>query len=109
MTTTNKATVTINVFKDNEGDYLVTNAPMIAAGITAFQLNGKSVDAEGGPLTVLDGAPAIVLYINASQLEDGELGTVADITARLEHTLVETSERSEDDKLARVLLANNAA
>jgi len=109
MTTTNNATVTINVFKDNEGDYLVTNSPMIVPGISAFQLKGSSVDAEGGPLTVLDGAPAIILYINVSQLEDGDLGTVEDIAARLEYTLMETSERAEDDKLARVLLSNNDA
>lgn len=109
MTTTNNATVTINVFKDNEGDYLVTNAPMIAAGITAFQLSGPAVDAEGGPLTVLDGMPGFVLFINANSLRDGEMGLVSDIVARLEPELVETSERPITDKLAAALMQNNDA
>ena len=111
MTTTNNAveTVTINVFKDNEGDYLVTNAPLVAAGITAFQLSGPAVDADGGPLTVLDSMPGFILFINASALRDGEKGLVADIAAGLEYELVETSERPVTDKLAAALMQNNEA
>lgn len=111
MTTTNKATatVTINVFKDNEGDYVVTTAPLIAAGVTAFQLSGPAVDAEGGPLTVLDSMPGFILFINANRLRDGDTGLVSDIVARLEPEIVETSERPVTDKLAAALMQNNEA
>lgn len=47
MTTINKAT--INVLKDNEGDYMVTLDTAPKAGTVAFQLSGKAVDAEGAP------------------------------------------------------------
>lgn len=105
-TANNTPTVTINVFKDNAGDYLVTAAPQIVAGITTFQLNGPVVDAKGGPLPALDSHPGIVLLMSARSLHDGELGLVSDIVARLEYELVETSERPLTNKLATVLMRN---
>lgn len=97
--------VTLNVFKDNEGDYLVTNAPAIVAGINAYQLDGKAVDAAGGPIAALQDCPFIVLLMQAGKLRDGDSGEVADITARLEHKLVQSVELDEDDKVVAVLTA----
>lgn len=105
MTTTNNAveTVTINVFKDNEGDYVVTTAPMVAAGITAFQLNGPAVDAVGGPLAVLNSLPDICLLLSTSELQDDAMATIADAVARLEHKLVEAVECPTTDKVVAAL------
>ena len=101
MTTINKAT--INVLKDNEGDYMVTLDTAPKAGTVAFQLSGKAVDAEGGPLAVLDSMPGFILFLNANSLRDGDMGAVADIAARLDYQLVESVERSTDDKVVAAL------
>lgn len=97
------ATKIINVLKDNEGDYMVTLDTAPQVGTVAFQLSGPAVDAEGGPLAVLDSMPGFILFINANALKDGESGKVADIAARLEYELVESVERSVDDKVVAAL------
>lgn len=104
--TTTKTTVTLNVFKDKDGDYLVTTAPAIVAGIPAYQLDGKAVDAEGGPVAALQDCPFIVLIMQSGKLRDGDSGTVADLTAQLEHELVESAELDADDN---VIMALNQA
>ena len=103
MTNATIATKTINVLKDNEGDYMVTLDTAPQVGTVAFQLSGKAVDSEGGPLAVLDSMPGIVLFMNANSLKDGEMGNVADIAARLDYTLVESVERPVSDKLVAAL------
>ena len=103
MTKATIATKTINVLKDNEGDYLITLDTAPKVGTVAFQLSGPAVDAEGGPLAVLDTMPALILLINASTLKDGEAGKVADIAARLQYELAEAVERPVTDKVVSAL------
>lgn len=103
MTNSTIATKTINVLKDNEGDYMVTLDTAPQVGTVAFQLSGAAVDAEGGPLAALDSIPGFVLFNNANTLKDGAMGKVADIAARLEYTLVESVERPVSDKLVAAL------
>lgn len=103
MTNATIETKIINILKDNEGDYMVTLDTAPQVGTVAFQLSGQAVDAEGGPLAVLDSMPGIILYVNASSLRDGEMGDVADIAERLEYELVESVERPVSDKVVAAL------
>ena len=97
------AKVTLNVFRDKDGDYLVTNAPMITAGISAFQLAG-STDEDGGPVAYLSQLP-FSLILTVGVLRDGPRGKVADIVAENQYELIETAELDEDDAIVRALLA----
>jgi hypothetical protein len=88
----------INVFKDKDGDFVVTTADAVAPGVAAFQLSGSKVTAETA-VSKLQGVPGFVLL-----LESGRLGKdTGDFIASLKHELVFTAEVDEDDTVYQVL------
>ena len=98
------AKVTLNVFRDKDGDYLVTNAPLIVAGISAYQL-AATVDEDGGPLAYLDQKLPSSFIFNVGVLADGPKGSVADIIAENPYELIESAEVDADHGMVEALLA----
>lgn len=88
----------INVFRDNEGDYVVTTADKVAPGINCWQLNGRHVDSVGGPISALRSCSSITLMGQAGELAENE--ETAALIDSLEHALVESV---DDDLLAGIL------
>lgn len=88
----------INVFRDNEGDYIVTMADKVAPGINCWQLNGSHVDSVGGPISALLSCNSITLMSQSGTLaEDEETASLID---SLEFVFVESV---DDDHLASFL------
>nr|UVX49308.1 MAG: hypothetical protein [Bacteriophage sp.] len=78
----------INVFRDNEGGYVVTTANEVAPGIDCWQLAGSRVDAAGGPIAALRSCSSITLMSQAGTLaEDEETASLID---SLEFVFVES-------------------
>lgn len=91
----------INVFKDKDGDFVVTNADTVAPGISAFQLRGAEFSTPAETVTTLQDVPGFVLAMNAGRLA----GDAGDFIASLKHELAYTAEVEEDDKVYQILTA----
>lgn len=96
---------TIYTFKDNDGDYLVTNSPVIKAGIRAYQLSGAKVDAKGKtPVQALSDMETLSLLLGGGTLEDEQDGlTVEEHAAQLGAKLHTSEDLPEDNKLVKAL------
>ncbi|CBY88539.1 hypothetical protein [Pantoea phage LIMEzero] len=92
----------INVFKDVDGDLLVTTADKVEPGITAFQINGERVSA-ADVVSELRDMPRIILVMQAGRLAN--TAEVAALIARLQPTLVHSVNVDEDDEVYEVLAA----
>lgn len=88
----------VNVFRDKEGDLVVTLADKVEPGIKAFQMNGAIVSAEDA-VRMLMVTPAVYLVIAAGVLAEDSGAYITELQHLLAHTVVV----SENTALCRAL------